>query len=186
MVAAIVPCPVGRIGQPEVRTEVHDRDVGTDAGRHRRGLAGRQRQEDEVALGCLDRAVRLEDQVRQRPVTGQVGVHLADCLACAAVRRGDRQVQIGVPADQPEQLPAGVPAGADDRHPHLHQPFHSDAEPNPSPDPNHCSHYYAWQCLSMQTMAAGAGTVGRGSLAGRRCQRANRRDGLTDRRHQKA
>ena len=129
MVAVVVPCPGGRVGEPEVRAEVHDRRVAVDLGGHRRGLPGGEREEDEVGAGALDRAVRLEDQVREARMTGQVRVHVADRFARAAVRGRRDQIKVWVPGDQPQQFAPGIPARAGHRDTHRYRPFDPSAEP---------------------------------------------------------
>ena len=77
----------------------------------------RQRGEDEVGAGQGLRSVVGEDEVGHR---AQVRVQIADPLPGIALRGDGDDLEVGVPRDQAQQLPARVAAGTGDGDPRTH------------------------------------------------------------------
>ncbi len=114
------------IGEPEVGAQVDDPEVVRETRGQLRGLAVRERGEEQV--GGQDVRVRAgEDGVVEARIPGQLRVHRGHRQAGAAVRGEWADLEVRVTGQQPEQFTARVAAGPCDRNPGTHMSLTSDA-----------------------------------------------------------
>ena len=92
-----------------------------------RGLAVRERGEEQVGVGQDVRVRAGEDGVVEAGIPGQLRVRRRHREAGAAVRGERADLEVGVTGQQPEQFAARVAAGPRDRNPGTHMSLTSDA-----------------------------------------------------------
>ena len=103
--AGVVRRPGCGVGEPEVGTEVDDRQVGGQLGHQSRRLAVRQGEEDEVGLRQRCGVGRDEAGVGEG---GQLRVDAGDRLAGLGVGRDRSEPQLGMSEDEAQQLATRV------------------------------------------------------------------------------
>ena len=138
MSGAVVPRPGGRVRQPVVGAQVNHLDAVAELVSNRRGLTGRQRQENQIAVGCraagLD-ASNLRPASAGRPARfGCTAPTSRPALLSAVTAASSRS---GWPAISLQQLAPRIAAGTGDRYPRTHCPTLPARDParNPSPTP---------------------------------------------------